>query len=236
MQCAGPSSGKESVVNLEMVRTGRTAESYPLAGGDAGVAQTITAMRRLIEQGKKNPIVHECAATIIRSAGVPAFDWSGEVRAMYNWVLQNIRFTRDVYGKEPLHTAPEILRLGIGDCDDFTILLCSLLGTIGHKCRIVTIAKPEDERNFSHVFPQVFIDGAWLTIDAARRGAAIGRNPDRAERVRVWDTSSDDFVDVQGLNGLGQSPAGRNPNALPGAYPAFVADPPFPSLPHPTIP
>jgi hypothetical protein len=214
------------MVNLEMVRSTRV-QSIPLASGDAGVEQTIRAMRRLIEQGKKDPIVHETAAMILRGANVPAFNWSGEVRAIYSWVLQNIRFTRDVYGKETLHSAPEILRLRIGDCDDFTILLCSLLGTIGHKTRIVTIAKPEDERNFSHVFPQVCLDGAWVTIDAARRNAAIGRNPENTERVRVWDTASDHFVDVQGLNG---EAAGRSPNALPGAYPAWVADPRFRSL------
>src|SRR5258705_297323 len=115
------------MVNLEMVRGGRgmKAESFPLAGGDAGIEQTVRAMCRLIEKGKKDPIVHETAARIIREAGVPSYDWGGEARAMFQWVLQHIRFTRDVYGKETLHAAPEILRLGIGDCDDFTILLCS---------------------------------------------------------------------------------------------------------------
>ncbi len=223
------------MVNLETVRHGlgaMHAQSMPLAGGDAGVAQTIRAMRRLIEQGKKDPKVHEAAAVIIRSAGVPAFDWAGEVQAIYTWVLGNIRFTRDVYGKETLHAAPEILRLQIGDCDDFTILLCSLLGTIGHKTRILTISKPEDERNFSHVFPQVLLNGHWVTVDAARRNAAIGRNPENVERVRVWDTASDNFVDVEGLAGprAMHGPAGRSPNALPGAYPAYVADPRFRNL------
>lgn len=226
------------MVNLEMVRGmggAMPVQSIPLASGDAGVAQTIRAMRRLIEQGKKDPHVHEAAARILRAAGVPAFDWMGEVRAVYDWVLRNIRFTRDVYGKETLHSAAEILRLGIGDCDDFTILLCSLLGTIGHKCRILTIAKPEDEGNFSHVFPQVFVGGRWLTIDAARRGAAIGRNPERTQRVRIWDSSSEDFVDVQGLAGHYSrqalaGPAGRSPNALPGAYAPAMADPRFRNL------
>lgn len=223
------------MVNLEMVRSGgaMAVQSSPLASGDAGVAQTIRAMRRLIEQGKKDPKVHEAAALIIRSSSVPAYDWSGEIRAIYNWVLHNIRFTRDVQGKETLHAAPEILRLGIGDCDDFTILICSLLGTIGHRTRILTISKPEDERNFSHVFPQVFVNGQWLTLDAARRGAAIGRNPENVERVRIWDTASDNFVDVEGLSGTYTAlhgSAGRSPNALPGAYPAFVADPRFRNL------
>ena len=225
------------MVNLEMVRGigAMPVQASPLASGDAGVAQTIRAMRRLIDQGKKDPKVHEAAALIIRSSSVPAYDWGGEVRAIYNWVLHNIRFTRDVQGKETLHAAPEILRLGIGDCDDFTILICSLLGTIGHKCRILTISKPEDERNFSHVFPQVFVGGQWLTLDAARRGAAIGRNPENVERVRIWDTSSDNFVDVEGLSGHYDrqslsGPAGRSPNALPGAYTPFVADPRFRNL------
>lgn len=226
------------MVNLEMVRqgSGMPVQVFPLDRGDAGVAQTIRAMRRLIDQGKKDPKVHEAAARIITSSAVPAYDWGGEIRAIYNWVLGNIRFTRDVYGKETLHAAPEILRLGIGDCDDFTILICSLLGTIGHKTRILTISKPEDERNFSHVFPQVFVNGQWLTLDAARRNAAIGRNPENVERVRIWDTASDNFVDVEGLSGMGgtytamHGPAGRNPNALPGAYPAFVADPRFRTL------
>ena len=217
------------MVNLEMVRGGMGtmhAQSIPLAGGDAGVHQTIRAMRRLIEQGKKDPIIHESAANILRGANVPAFNWAGEVRAIYNWVAQNIRFTRDVYGKETLHAAAEILRLGIGDCDDFTILLCSLLGTVGHKTRILTISKPEDERHFSHVFPQVFLDGQWITIDAARRNPMMGRSPENTERVRIWDTASDNFVDVQGLAG----PGGANPNALPNAYPAWVADPRFRTL------
>jgi Transglutaminase-like superfamily len=226
------------MVNLEVVRSGMgsmAVQAFPLDRGDAGVAQTIRAMRRLIDQGKKDPKIHEAAAQIIRASAVPAYDWGGEIRAIYNWVLHNIRFTRDVYGKETLHAAPEILRLGIGDCDDFTILICSLLGTIGHKTRILTISKPGDERNFSHVFPQVFVNGQWLTLDAARRGAAIGRNPENVDRVRIWDTSSDNFVDVEGLSGHYDrqslsGPAGRRPNALPGAYPAFVADPRFRNL------
>jgi len=116
--------------------------SARLSGGDRGVEQTIDAMKRLIQEGKKDPLIHECAANILRNARVPAFDWHGEIRAIGEWVSRNVRFTRDVYGKETLHSAREIVRLGIGDCDDFTILICALLGTVGVKTRIVTISSP----------------------------------------------------------------------------------------------
>lgn len=215
-------------------------------GGDAGVEQTIRAMRRLIDEGKKDALIHEAAANIIRNARVPAFDWCGEVQAIGEWVGRNIRFTRDVYGKETLHAAREIIRLGIGDCDDFTILICSLLGTIGVKTRIVTISSPNlDPSQFTHVFPEAEIDGQWVPVDYARRSPQFGRGPENYARRRTWDTASDSFTDVQGLTGMGDNsaqpirrsnslarraprlprqlsgalgPAGFAPNALPGAY------------------
>jgi len=185
-----------------------SATSLTIPEGDAGTAATIAAMRQLIEQGKADPVVHELAAQILRQAGVRAFDWAGEVRAIYNAVRRNVRFTRDIRGKETLHAAREIIRLQIGDCDDFTILLCSLLETVGVRTRIKTIAA--DERapdTFTHVFPEALVAGKWMAVDAARRDPALGRQPRRRPGTRpprVWDTQSDDFDDLDGhgLNGL----------------------------------
>lgn len=217
-------------------------ESFPLAEGDAGVVQTIRQMRRLIEQGKKDPAVHECAAWILRASRVPAYDWIGEARAIYEWVKRSIRFTRDVYGKETLHSAPEILRLGIGDCDDFTILICSLLGTIGIKSRIVTVSnRGEDPEQFSHVYPEARVEDRWIPLDAARRNPYFGRAPENFFRKRIWDTSSDEYVDIQGLGvctykpqteKLLNGPAGVSPRALPGAYEPGVDDPRLRNLSH----
>jgi predicted transglutaminase-like cysteine proteinase len=231
-QARGASRGNEKrMVNLEMVRSKMPMEAMPLAEGDAGVEQTIRQMRRLIEKGKKDPAVHECAAWILRAGRVPAFDWTGECRAIYDWVRRNIRFTRDVYGKETLHAAPEILRLGIGDCDDFTILICSLLGTIGVKTRIVTVSnRGEDPEQFSHVYPEAYVEGEgrWIPLDAARRNPAFARGPENFFRKRVWNTTSDEYVDIQGLNG----PAGVGPSALPGAFRPGVDDPRLRNLSH----
>lgn len=197
---------------------GMNMEAFPLADGDAGVAQTIRAMRKLIEEGKKDPQIHELAAQIVRS--VRPFDWMGEVRAIGEWVGRNIRFTRDVTGKETLHAARDIVRLGIGDCDDFTILICSLLGTVGVRCKIVTISNhPEDPTQFSHVYPEALVNGRWIPVDFARRYAAFGKGPESYYRKREWSASSDDYVDVEGLG------AATVPSLLPGAYRTDVPDP-----------
>jgi len=214
------------------------ATSVPLAEGDEGTDQTIQAMRRLIDEGKKDPVVHETAAWILKQARVAPFDWMGELRAIYDWGRANVRYTRDVQGKETLHSAREIIRLGIGDCDDFTILYCALAGTIGMRCRIVTIAgHPGDPQQFSHVYPEALVGQQWITMDAARMDPAFGKGPRRYFRKRTWDASSDDYEDISGLNGLAMMPVrrppfsglGQQPGHLPVAYRPDVY-PPFQQL------
>jgi hypothetical protein len=187
------------MMNLE-TRAPMQALSMEIPEGDPGTAATIEQMRRLIDHGMKDPVVHELAAEIIKAAGVRAFDFLGEARAVYNWVRANIRFTRDVRGKETLHAAREIIRLGIGDCDDFTILICSLMSTVGAKCSIITISSdPRIPETFSHVYPEVSVNGRWVTMDAARRDPAFGKAPARYYRKRRWDATSPDFEDMAGL-------------------------------------
>jgi len=206
------------------------AYTMSLADGDAGTAQTIREMRRLIEQGKKDPDIHTLAAKILRDACVLAeYAPAGEmlaVKAVYDSVMRNIRYTPDVTGKETLHGAIDIVRLRIGDCDDFTILICSLLETIGKTTRIVTISSHSDDpKQFSHVFPEVYVsDRGWIPLDVARKAAAFAKGPEHYYRRREWSTRSDEYRDVAGLNGYmdRHTRFGYSPAMLPGAYRANV--------------
>jgi Transglutaminase-like superfamily len=195
----------------------------PHLDGDMGVEQTIRQMRRLIQQGKQDPKIHELAAQILRCAKVPAYDWTGEARAIFDWWHRNIRFTRDVDGHETLHAPADILRLGIGDCDDFTVGICSLLKTIGADCRIVTIAVTPDGE-FSHVYPEVILpSGRSIALDAARQSAAFGKTPENCTRKCLWSVDSEERVEM-GRLGYRQSVApGQGPQ---GAWRANVY-PPF---------
>lgn len=183
----------------------------PHLDGDPGVAQTIQQMRRLIEHGKKDPQIHELAASIVRR--VAPYDGSAaiataEAKAIFEAALRNVRFTRDVHGHETLHAAPDIVRLGIADCDDFTVLICSLLLSVGAPCRIITIATDPDGE-FSHVYPEVEINGRWIAMDAARQHAAFGRSPERYTRKRAWSVDSEGYADMRGLGDGRQSIAPR---------------------------
>jgi len=184
---------------------GYSLQSEPLLAGDDGTAQTIARIRGLVEQGKKDPRVNRTAGTILRGARVAPYDDAGEVRAVYSWVLRNIRFTKDPEGKECLRPAATTLEWGFGDCDDINaILLPSLLGSIGYHTRIVTIAShPGAPEQFSHVYAEVLLGDCWIPIDAARKGTRFGSAPQRRFRKRVWSLVADEYQDLRGLGCCG---------------------------------
>jgi transglutaminase-like putative cysteine protease len=96
-------------------------------------------------------------------AGLAQKDFTGEARRLFNFVRDQIRYVKDIEGVETLHTAETVLRLGAGDCDDKAILLAALLLSIGHTPRFKAVAFETD--NYSHVWTQDFLDGAWVDME-----------------------------------------------------------------------
>jgi len=174
-----------------------------MPGGDRGTEFTIARIRELVHQGMTDQLINRQAMAIVRAAGVQGFDFVGEIRAVFDWVRRNIRFFKDIDGVETLRTAREILTIQGGDCDDINaVLLSSLLLTIGHSVRLVTISNyPDAPRVFSHIYCEVeFPDGSWVPLDSARRDPAFGKGPNNYFRKRVWSLTSNDYQDVSGLD------------------------------------
>jgi hypothetical protein len=112
------------------------ASVEPLADGLAGVDQTVLYMTRFAINGSQTPSIRMTAEGIVR--GTPQRDFPGESRAIERWVRDRLRFTRDGLKVETLKTPQrmiqEIAAHGkfIGDCDDASILVATLLLAVGH--------------------------------------------------------------------------------------------------------
>jgi hypothetical protein len=158
--------------------------------------QTVRVIRKLVDDGVKDPHVNALAIQIARS--VPRFDRMALAQALYEWVLENIWFVDDPVAKETVRPAAVVLRVGGGDCDDINgVLLPSLLGTVGIPTRLVTVASdPRDPTQFSHIYAEADIDGAWIPIDAARPGAQFGLEPSNWARKRWWSLDNDSYEDA----------------------------------------
>jgi hypothetical protein len=193
----------------------------PLAAGDQGVEQTINVIRQLVDDAVKDPAVNVTAIQMVRGAG-DQFSRDAKAQAIYAAVANRFSYVEDPVGplgpKETLRPARVLLQIWAGDCDDASVLIASLLGTIGIPSRLVTIAAdPSAPDEFSHIYPEAEVfPGNWVAMDIARPGSAYGSAPQRYFRKRVWSLTDRAYQDMSGcscsrLNGyttLGAAPRG----------------------------
>lgn len=134
--------------------------------GYAGTARTVEHIGKLIRSGSKNFYVRQKAIDVLLERGVRPKDYLGEIRALFQFVQQGVRYTKDPLRVEVLHTAPRMLDLRAGDCDDMAILLGAMLEAIGHPVRLViTGPDPRRPRLFTHIYLEAFHRGRWLAVD-----------------------------------------------------------------------
>lgn len=135
--------------------------------GTRGTLTTAKLISRIIQDSAKDFYVRQKSIEVFRVYGVPAKDRFGEVCALFDFVKRNIRYTRDIFRVELLHTARRMLELRAGDCDDMTILLGAMLLSTGHPVRLVLAGfKREQPHVYTHIYPEVNVGGRWLAIDA----------------------------------------------------------------------
>ena len=87
-----------------------------------------------------------------------------------DWVATNIEYMSDEerWGKDYWQTAEETLTYRTGDCEDFSILLCSLLRTYGIDAERVYVALGVDNGKDGHAFllENWYRDGEWRRIES----------------------------------------------------------------------
>jgi hypothetical protein len=140
---------------------------HKIPEGYSGTLKTIKHITRLIKQGAKDFHVRQIAIDILLRRAVRPKDYLGEIKALFEWVQQNVRYTKDPFRVEVLHSARRMLELRAGDCDDLAILLGAMLEAIGHPVRLVlTGPDPLRQDLFSHIYLEVFHKGRWIPLDA----------------------------------------------------------------------
>lgn len=110
-----------------------------------------------INQGKRDPRVRQVAGVILSERGpggqwaVPERNWNAEVDAIYWWVRNNVRYTRDIHEVELFQKPRRTLETKIADCDDLSILIGSLLQCVGYPVILRVIGLGGN--SYQHVYP-----------------------------------------------------------------------------------
>lgn len=158
-------------------------QRIPLPTGDRGIAVTIQWMQKAAADGARDPQIRQLALSIVQP--VPNKDSTGEIRMVYGWVKQNIKFRGEW---DETVQAPEVtIKFGAGDCDDHAVLIAALLEAIGYQTRFKTVGVA-GEYEFTHVYAEALNPdtGQWTALDTTVDDAYPGWQPPDITRAKEW--------------------------------------------------
>lgn len=136
-------------------------------------------------------LVRDCLQGIL---GDPPYEpTKADFDAIRDWVAVNIDYVSDEeqWGVEEYWQTPEeTLSLQTGDCEDFAILLCTLLRAFGIDDEHIYIAIGVDNDGYGHAFliEDWYLDGEWRAIEPQ-----VEAEPSRPGR-RFKDFNLADFL------------------------------------------
>lgn len=149
-----------------------------LLDGDAGTFRTLDAMRDAVlgrippdYSGYQDPYNIRAAKQICAHASGQT--QRAQIAALFNWVISNITYTPHPLNQQTLQDARRTLELKAGDCVSLSVLLATLLASLGYTPRLV--AQWLDGESASHVYIEVLQDdGDWLALDAVASDQPVG--------------------------------------------------------------
>ena len=106
-----------------------------------------------IAKGETDPWLRQYAYSVVR--GLPQHGRIGEeheLGAIFWHVKNNIEYRLESRNVDIYATAQKTLEIGAGDCDDHTVLICSLLSNLGWLCGAKVVSA---DGNGWHIYPIV---------------------------------------------------------------------------------
>jgi len=163
---------------------GRLSPPSALSGipdGVAGTRATLKIMSRLVKQFKVDAGLNLYTLDLLRSFGVKQYDEAGEIRALQNFVRDAIAYRKDIEGIETVRDPTITLEYGAGDCDDKSVLLCTLAATVGYETEFIALGF--DGEYFSHVMGAVRLGTRWIPCETIVPGVQPGWFPQGVRNI-----------------------------------------------------
>jgi transglutaminase-like putative cysteine protease len=140
-------------------------------------------MSRLVKDWKKSLPLRTLTLSVI--ADTPGHkNFLAQVQRVRDYVRGNIAFVKDINGVETIHTPEMTIRNRAGDCDDQSVLVASMLESIGHPTRFVAI-KMNRFGPFVHVFTETRVGNRWLPVETTENWPVGMQPPKMAARMIV---------------------------------------------------
>lgn len=151
-----------------------------LPEGKATIPATMMRMWQQIHDALSQMAVYSAARQLTQNLPQKAVE--REANALFQFVQKHIRYVRDPHLIEALQTPAATLQLKSGDCDDKTILLASLLLSVGIPVKL--IAGGFVKGRYTHVWLRARIGNRWMAMDPTEP-FGMGWEPHMSSRMIV---------------------------------------------------
>lgn len=114
-------------------------------------------MRQLARSRAKEPAIRALAMNIIQQAGVASHNYRDEALAIGRYIQANMRYLRDIDGVEQLQDPMLMLQSlqkgnAMGDCDDMSLMIATLLISIGAQPYFRTVRYKGAMGPYNHIY------------------------------------------------------------------------------------
>jgi hypothetical protein len=180
------------------------ATRHWIPAGDLGTAETITAMQKMVDAGKRSPTVRALAGKLIRKC--PKKNYYCYAKAIFDFCQKKIQYAYDPHGVEWVESPERVLEAGIADCDSICVTFASMCENLGLPCQFVTIrADKQRTDEYSHVYARVKVPGrGWVGADCTMQHE-FGWEP-QGYASKAWPASNTDVgqapEDINGLSSM----------------------------------
>lgn len=128
-------------------------------------------LKQMVLNSRKSRLVRQFTIQIIKKRDVAPKDYLGEIRAVYEYVRDEVDYRRDATFLDTFVTPDRMVRdilfaSGAADCDDKALLLASMLLHIGQIPRFV-LTNNSPGGSYSHIYVEVKHPktGEWIGLE-----------------------------------------------------------------------
>lgn len=162
------------------------AQNILTPSGKKGNLATLKQMQKVARLRSGHPLVRQLAKQIQLGYKIPSHHYEREARAIGDYVQKNVRYIRDADRIEQVHD-PVLMIKDImkgraqGDCDDISLLIATLLLSIGHRPKFKTVRYRSKMpwRPYNHIYVIAYERNGFnpvkrIPIDAIVKDKPIG--------------------------------------------------------------
>lgn len=139
----------------------RKNKEFTMGDGERGSLDTVDLMVKIARKESQQIYVRDFALAILNLFQTESHNHLDEAIAIATYIQRKVRYVKDIDNVEML-TQPQIFIKALiagqnvyGDCDDMSLLLATLLLSIGIKPSFKIVRWRDESGNFNHIYVEV---------------------------------------------------------------------------------